>query len=431
MRTAFKTALSLVAAAALHTAAVAAELRVAINQSPWLDGFSKTVQAFEKQTGHKVVLSISPYFGLLEKIRNSVRGGSGQYDLVLMDSIWLAEIYGGGFLAPIKSIDPSFRLDPAVADFGDSLYWDAKRALFREDTGDMLGLPITGNVQLVYYRKDLFDAAGLKAPRTWDDLRAASVALKDKVDYPYVTAGVRELALNRAVPFLMSAGGGVFKNARDGDYTVIFNTPESLDGLKSYIELVKRSHPNPGANTIANVSQLISTGKSAMTTEVAALWGAINNPNNSLAAGKLGVAPHPIKAGGLSKSSSTVWVGGIPKNAPPASQKLALAFMTWLLQKENQAALFENGSIPVRTDLIGVAKDPDSVLPALSAAFGQAEMVTPVKEGAQIYNLLGLHINRALTGERTPEQALNEGAKELYELMKAAGYKTAVGKDLP
>jgi ABC-type glycerol-3-phosphate transport system substrate-binding protein len=70
------------------------------------------------------------------------------------------------------------------------------------------------------------------------------------------------------------------------------------------------------------------------------------------------------------------------------------------------------------------------VLPALSVAFGQAEQVTPVKEGAQIYNVLGLHINRALTGERTPEQALNEGAKELHELMKAAGYKTALGKDL-
>ena len=132
----------------------------------------------------------------------------------------------------------------------------------------------------------------------------------------------------------------------------------------------------------------------------------------------------------MSINSSTVWVGGIPKNAPPESQKLALEFMAWLLKKENQAALFENGSIPVRTDLVGAAKDPYNVLPALSVAFGQAEMVTPVKEGAQIYNVLGLNINRALTAERTPEQALNEGAKELFELMKAAGYKTALGKDL-
>ena len=353
-----------------------------------------------------------------------------EYDLVLMDSIWLAEVYGGGFLTPITKVNPGFKLDPAVADFGDSLYWDAKRSLFRQDSGDMLGLPITGNVQLLYYRKDMFDAAGLKAPRTWDDVRAASDALKGKVEYPYVTAGVRELALNRAVPYLMSAGGGVFKNPGDGDYTIIFNSKESLEGLKAYMDLVKRSHPNPGANTIANVSQLISTGKSAMTTEVAALWGAINNPNNSIAAGKLAVAPHPIKAGGIARSSSTAWVGGIPKNVSSEQQKLSLEFMTWLLKKENQAALFENGSVPVRTDLVGAAKDPHNVLPALSAAFVEAEQVTPVKEGAQIYNVLGLHINRALTGERTPEQALNEGAKELHELMKAAGYKTAVGKDL-
>ena len=425
-----KTLVAASIAVALQSAAMAAELRVAINQSPWLDGFSKTAQAFEKQTGHKVVLSITPYFGLLEKIRNSVRSTSGQYDLVLMDSIWLAEVYGGGFLTPITKVNPNFKLDSAVADFGDSLYWDAKRSLFRQDTGDMLGLPITGNVQLVYYRKDLFDAAGLKAPKTWDDMRKASDTLKGKIEYPYVTAGVRELALNRAVPYLMSAGGGVFKNPKDGDYTIIFNSKESLEGLKAYVDLVKRSHPNPGANTVATVSQLISTGKSAMTTEVAALWGAINDPANSIAAGKLGVASHPIKPGGIAKSSSTAWVGGIPKNVPPEQQKLSLEFMTWLLKKENQALLFENGSVPVRTDLVGAAKDPHNVLAALSAGFVEAEQVTPVKEGAQIYNVLGLHINRALTGERTPEQALNEGAKELHDLMKAAGYKTAVGKDL-
>ena len=66
MKLALKTVVAAVATLALQAGALAAELRVAINQSPWLDGFSKTAQAFEKQTGHKVVLSITPYFGLLE-----------------------------------------------------------------------------------------------------------------------------------------------------------------------------------------------------------------------------------------------------------------------------------------------------------------------------------------------------------------------------
>ena len=418
------------AAALLMGSVQAAELNVVINQSPWLDGFRKTAEQYEKETGNKISLSISPYSGLLEKVRNSLRSPTGQYDLVMMDSHWLAEIYSGGFLKPIKAIDPNFKLDPAVVDFDQTLFWDSKRSLFRRDSGELMGLPITGNVQFMYYRTDLYTVNGLKAPKTWDDLRSNTAKLKGKVEYPFLILGQRDGAFYRAMPFMMSAGGGLFKNARDGDYTITVNSPQSLVGLKAYIELAKTSHPNPGSVTLSDISQLISTGKAAQTIEVAALWGAVNDPNSSAAAGKLGVTPVPAMPGGRPMNSSGHWVGGVPNNVDPAKQKLALNFMNWLLTKDHQVALFVNGSVPVRSDLVGTAPDPKGVLPALSQAIKEAVLITPVKEGAQIYRVMGLYINQALVGEKTPEQALNAGAREVYDIMQKGGYKTIIGKDL-
>jgi multiple sugar transport system substrate-binding protein len=293
-----------------------------------------------------------------------------------------------------------------------------------------MGLPITGNVQLFYYRSDLYTINGLKPPKTWDELRANTAALKGKTEYPFLIYGQRDGVVFRAMPFFLSAGGGIWKDPRNGDYSVTFNSQQSLAGMKAFLEFARSSHPNPGSVTLADISQLLSTGKAAQAIEVAAMWGAVNNPENSVAAGKLGVATLPSMAGGKLATASGHWVGGIPKNVDAAQQKAVLHFMKWLLTKEHQVALFENGSIPVRTDLVGSARDPKGVLPTLSDAVKQATLITPIKEGAQVYRMLGVHINQALTGEKTAEQALNAGAKEVHELMKSSGYKTGLGADL-
>jgi multiple sugar transport system substrate-binding protein len=96
------TALALAPAAAL--AQKLAPITVVINQSPWFGGFAKVVEAYEKETGNKVNLDVNPFAGSAEKQRNSVRAREGQFDLLVMNSSWLAEFYHGGFLAPLAEI---------------------------------------------------------------------------------------------------------------------------------------------------------------------------------------------------------------------------------------------------------------------------------------------------------------------------------------
>src|SRR3954469_21565815 len=68
-----------------------APITIVINQSPWFAGFSKTVEAYEKETGNKVTLDVNPFAGSAEKQRNSARAKDGQFDVLVMNSLWLAE----------------------------------------------------------------------------------------------------------------------------------------------------------------------------------------------------------------------------------------------------------------------------------------------------------------------------------------------------
>src|SRR5215213_11713580 len=93
-------------------------ITIVINQSPWFEGFRKTVELYEKESGNKVELDVNPFAGSLEKQRNSVRASQGQYDLLIMNSGWFAEMYFGGFVEAISDIDPGFKLDPEVYTLG-------------------------------------------------------------------------------------------------------------------------------------------------------------------------------------------------------------------------------------------------------------------------------------------------------------------------
>jgi len=127
-------------------AAAAEPISVVINQSPWFDSFRQTVELYEQQTGNKVDLDVNPFAGSLEKQRNSVRAAKGQYDLLVMNSGWFAELYFGGFIEAITDIDPSFKLDPDVYTLGDTIWFDPAKKVMAP-SGKLMSIPISPLMQ--------------------------------------------------------------------------------------------------------------------------------------------------------------------------------------------------------------------------------------------------------------------------------------------
>src|SRR5690348_4038207 len=92
-----------------------ASITILINASPWYDGFQDVVSLYEQQTGNTVNLEVTPFPGMLSKARTAVRTqGRSPYDLININSPWTIEFYQGGFLEPLKEVDPGFEVPKEV-----------------------------------------------------------------------------------------------------------------------------------------------------------------------------------------------------------------------------------------------------------------------------------------------------------------------------
>ena len=106
----------------------------------------------------------------------------------------LPDVMGGIPLGQIRTLSANELLDTdAVGDVLDSLGTDtfSESALeLTSDGDDPLAIPSESWVQLLVYRKDLFEAAGLAAPETYDDVLAAAEALDSADVAGFVGANV-------------------------------------------------------------------------------------------------------------------------------------------------------------------------------------------------------------------------------------------------
>lgn len=400
-------------------------VRMLINQSPWLNGFIAMVDAYEEETGNKIELDVTPFGGMVEKTRNSIRGGTGTYDLVNISSAPQAEMYSGGFLRPIKEIDPEFSLPEGVLDFGGTAYWNFDTGSF-DRNGTLMGIPTNGNIQVLYYRTDLYEKAGLEVPETWDELFANAKALNDPPNvYGFVARGERNSIVYNFTPYLFSHGGDYFADPAGGDFSVTIASPEALEALEFYIKLGKEAGAeNFGAIAQAELIQLLSTGKAAQAIAVVAAYPNLEDPNSSIVAGKIGTALVPGGKNGHA-SAAGHWMAGIPANVPEENQKAALTFLKWFLERGHQQDYVLAGGIPVRSDLMDekLQNEPAAAfIPAFSANAEVSRPYLPLEEGEELKDAIALWLNRAAIGELTPKEALNGAATQMYEILTRSGY---------
>jgi multiple sugar transport system substrate-binding protein len=412
-------------------AAKVVPITIVINQSPWFDSFRKTVELYEKETGNKVELDVNPFAGSLEKQRNSVRGSQGQYDLLIMNSGWFAEMYFGGFLEAISDIEPGFKLDPEVYTLGDTVYFDpAKKTM--TPSGKLMSMPISPLIPMLYYRGDLYKEAGLKAPTTFAELEANARKFHAPPRmYGIVQRGARgpHTVAYDFYPYLYGHGGGIFKDQSSGDYSVILNDQKGKAALDYYLRLAKEAgHPKTAALDQAEVIQNMVTGKTAHIMMVIAAWSQMDDPSKSAVVDKIEFAPPPHLEGLPTAPGLGHWLGGISKNIPDDRKRATVEFLRWFQTKDAQVATAKAGGIPINA---AAYRDPVADerkfrwMKPLAEALKHSVNIYQFPEASEVIAVLELGLNRAAAGEITSVQALNGMADEIHTIMGKYGYKTA------
>src|SRR5688572_856290 len=156
-----------------------------------------------KNPGVKVELEALAWTDLEGKIMASLAAGAPP-ELSHGQPITCTALQSKGLLNP---------LDEVVKAIGESNIWDQVKRVCNVD-GKQFGLVHAAGTSLLIYRKDLADKAGLKPPKTWNDLLANAKALTQsskgdgKIDIYGISIPGDNLFINIILGELIKANGG-------------------------------------------------------------------------------------------------------------------------------------------------------------------------------------------------------------------------------
>jgi multiple sugar transport system permease protein len=154
-----------------------------------------------------------------------------------------------GFLSPLDEYLKRMR----PGELRDMVVPSVEPVLHREGPGGGVhwwALPISNHVITLYYRKDLFHAAGLdpsRPPRTWDELLAYARKLTnpEKGIYGMGFSGGPSASWN-FYTFLVSAGARAVEPAGGGKWRAAFNTPGAVEAVYFYTRIIQQEFAGKG-----------------------------------------------------------------------------------------------------------------------------------------------------------------------------------------
>ena len=397
--------LALLFVASFSLATAGETIRVIAQVHPYIEGVKALIPAFEKETGIKVQLETYGEDQLFQKlsVEFTASGGSGidvfstrppQEGAMMQKNGWYED------LAPYIAKDPDY-------DFADFKPATIEGTRFN---GVQICIPATTEVEALFYRKDIFEAKGLKPPTTFEEMEELAKALYDPANdfCGFVARGQRSALITQFSSYLYGFGGDFF-DIPAGKATI--DTPEFKAAAEYYGGMLRKYGPKGVANMHWMQAVAVFTqGKAAMYTESSSLYPSLLSPANSPLADKTGVVVFPKGPKGHHTYDVTSW--GLAISSGSQKKDAAWKFIRYVTSKEGTTVVQgKYGSTCARKSVFetkeGTAMVPPDLVKALSesASIGiprDRPMVTAVSEARDI---IGEVVIAAIEGKSTDAEA--------------------------
>ncbi len=330
------------AAAAGAASPASAANAVVVNYWYWLD--TPTVPTFqtlisEFNASHpniRVVGQLVPLSDYENKLITAVSSGSAP-DAARFKDWWVGQFATQGVLA---SLTPDIQKWSGQSDVISSLWKTGELT----PSGPVYMLPHQYITFYLYYRKDLFAAAGLQPPTTQAEFVADAQKLTNasKNQYGFDVRGGSGGQDQWAA--WMLASGARFVDAQNN---VTINTPAAVQANQQYIDLLKDSPPGAVNDAYAQVLQNFENGTIAMMAHHIGSYQILQQKLGS----NLGVVPYPP-----ADPSNPATLGSMSGNVIFSQSKVQQAAWTWISWLDSQQAMTElsespNGQLPVLTSV--------------------------------------------------------------------------------
>src|SRR6266545_2049494 len=435
---------------------------------------------FSKATGAKVQIITVPFSDLYQKLLTDFATKTNSYDATVFDPQWMGDYVPPGYLEDLT--------DRVKND--STLQWDDIAPFFRDFSATFKGrvytIPLDGDFQMVYYRKDLLQKDGLKAPETWQDyidiarhFQGKDLNGDGKADYGSCLAMKRSAQsywawISIAAAFLQSQGTkqGAFFNL-DG-MQPLTNNPGAAAALNIYKTLSKIGPPDQLNNDVGDSRGLFVSGRCALSLD----WGDIGtlaiDKSQSKVVDKTGAVILPgsrqvldRSTGQLADCNSTLcpyavngvnhapfaafggWSGAINKASSAKVKDAAFAFLSFMsapAQSNEDVTIGKTGFNPYRTSQFsnldqwtkaGMSTEAaNNYLGAIKASLQSPNMVLDLRIPQSAYyqqTALDTALAQFLAGELSVDQTMaqitsqwNKKTDEIGRQQQLDAYKSSL-----
>ena len=291
--------------------------------------------------------------------------------------------------------------------------------------GKVWGIPFQRSTIVLYWNKELFKEAGLdpnKPPANWKEMTEYAQKLTKRDSSGNVTQWGVQIP-SSGFPYWLFQGltttNGVELMNSAGTETY-FDKPEVIEALQYWVDLGRKYKVMP-----TGVIEWGTTPKDFFEKKIAMMWtttGNLTNVRNN-AKFEFGVAMLPEK-----KRRGSPTGGGnfyVFKKSTKEQQQAALKFIKWVTSPERAAEWgIDTGYVATRPDAWETPKMKEYVkaFPPASVARDQlrysvAELST--HDNQRVTKALNDGLQAALTGTKTPEQAMKDAQAEATRILRA------------
>jgi multiple sugar transport system substrate-binding protein len=382
--------------------------------------YTKLIDKFNKQ--HKGEFQVvhrempadtGQYF---DKLRTEFQAGGGDIDVIGADVIWPIQFAAQGWVQDLSDRFPASEQNKFLpAPIEASIYEGAIYAVpWYEDAG------------LLYSRSDLLEEAGYSAPpETWDELKEMALKITQDMGIPngFVFQGKNyEGGVCNALEYIRTHGGDVLSEVTAGN--VIIDSPEAMAGLETYHSMIT---DGVAPQAVSNYDETVSVpvfgdGEAVFLREWPGTYGDIAGGTYKVKQDQVEVSAIPVAPG--NESSSTLGGWSFMINAQTDMPDEAWEFVKFMSSYESFKYRAVNGGyISARKAILD---DPEvqEAIPTVKLAKDVLLDYATSRPVTEYYGDMSLEMqeqfNNALTGDTSPQQAVETLQKGLGSIMQQA-----------
>ncbi|MEU8353386.1 sugar ABC transporter substrate-binding protein [Streptomyces sp. NPDC048845] len=304
--------------------------------------WKKIIAEFEKQNPDIDVKYVPVPITEVQSKYDTAIAGDGLPDVGGVSTSYLANMVAQGALDPVTD---RIADSPLKGKLSKGMV-DSVRAAGGDDK-ELFSVPTSANQGMLWYRKDLFDKAGLDAPDSWENFYTAADELTeaDRNKFGFTIRGGAGSVAQALEMMYAQSGIDAFW---DGDKTTL-NAPENVEALEKYAGLYKKSTPSADLNN--DFTKMVAQFGSGEIGMLQHNLGSYTDHVKAFGKEKVGGIPLPASAEGAPRTLASNPVDGLGLFRGSENKAAAWKFIEFAASHEmNSLWNEEAGSIPANND---------------------------------------------------------------------------------